>query len=97
MEKEKKNKISQKIKNIFKKWWVWLIIAIVIISITVLINILTKPKFNIVGFEISKEVKEYQYSDDTVYYTGEGKITTKDTKGIYLVALKETLKQGRKF
>ena len=92
---KKVNKALQKIKNILKKWWVWLIIAILIVSITVLINILTKPKFKIVDFEITKELTEFTYSDDSVSYSGKGKITTKDTKGVYLIALKQTLLQGR--
>lgn len=95
MEEGNKKAILEKVKSLLKKWWFWTAIAVVIIAI-ILIIVLNKPKFEIDDFDIKKDIIEYEYIDDTVTYSGEGKITTKDKKGVYLVALKMILVEGRK-
>lgn len=76
----------EKLKGLLKKWW--LLGGIIVIIIIILINLISKPKFEITDFSITKETEEYEYIDNSVYYDGEGLITTKDKKSIYVVALK---------
>ena len=95
MEENKKNVILQKIKMLLKKWWFWTSIVVLIILIILMI-ILNKPKFEIDDFNIEKNIIEYEYIEDSITYSGEGEITTNDKKGVYLVALKKILVEGRK-
>lgn len=75
----------EKIKKILKKWWLFGgILAIIII---ILLNFISKPKFEITDFSITRDVTEYTYTENSVYYDGKGIITTKDKKGVYLVIL----------
>ena len=67
------------------------LIAIVIIAIITIFLITRKVKFEIAEFSISKETTDYEYVDNTTYFDGEGKIITKDKKGIYLVVLRAKL------
>lgn len=71
-------------------------IAVIFVIVLIVVFISKKTKFEIKDFSISKEVVEYEYIDDTVYYEGEGTIITKDKKGTYIVVVRRKLISGGK-
>ena len=81
-------------KNIIKKWWFWVSVALIILTICILLFTNKKTKFEITDFSISKDTTEYTYSDNYVTYEGKGIVTTKDKKGVYIVVLEEKLVAG---
>lgn len=84
---------GEKFGKLLKKWWVWLCLVVLFIGIYG-IRLLCKPKFTVEDFSISKETIEYTYADDTIYYSGEGKIVCSDTKNNYLVLVNIELVSG---
>lgn len=82
-------------KNLIKKWWPWLItIALIVILYVIIIVSNIKTSFEITDFKISSETTNYTYTTNTTRYEGAGILTTRDKKGVYLVALKRTLVSG---
>lgn len=81
-------------KDVLKKWWFWIIIVLIFIlyAITFISNI--KPNFEITDFKISSDTTDYTSIANSTTYKGNGILTTSDKKGVYIVALKQTLKSG---
>lgn len=82
------------IKNMLKKWWFWVLIVILIIPYIFMISTMIKPKFEITDFSITSDTTDYTSIANTTSYSGDGLITTSDKNGVYIVALKITLKSG---
>lgn len=74
----------------------WLVVAIVIIiAIIIFISIsCKKTKFEVDEFSISEHTTDYSNIDNYTSYTGEGTVTTKDKKSVYLVVIKQELVSG---
>lgn len=81
-------------KNLMKDWRLLIGIIAVIIIIAIVIIIIGNPKFEITDFSITSDTTEYTTIANSTRYTGKGLITTQEKKGVYLVALKITLKSG---
>ena len=95
----KKDVINEsKDTNKSKLLYILIIISLVVAAITVIISIgsLMKPKtkMSVDDFSIKTETKHYTYIADSVYYEGEGIITSSDKKNTYLVVLEEKLVSG---
>lgn len=92
--KEKTHKIKIEVfSKLLRKWWIWLCLILVIAAIFV-INSLMKPKFEVKDFSISKDTIEYTTIEDTVYYTGEGKVICNDKEHNYIALVKANLISG---
>lgn len=83
-------------KNFFKERKLLIVLIIVIITILVAIIAISckKVKFEVEDFSISEETTDYDFTDNYTTYNGEGTITTKDEKGVYLVVVKKELTSG---
>lgn len=81
-------------KNFYKKWWFWLEIILILILYVIIFSSNVKPNFEITDFKISSETTNYTSINNTTTYKGNGILTTSDKKGVYMVALKQTLKNG---
>lgn len=57
-------------------------------------NVLGTPVFSVTGFTLEKEVREYEYIENTVTYSGSGYIVTEDKKNDYLVLLETKTVSG---
>jgi len=53
-----------------------------------------KPNFEITNFKISSNTTNYTSITNSTTYQGTGILTTSNKKGVYLVALKQVLKNG---
>lgn len=81
-------------KNFYKEWWFWLVIILILILYAIIFSSNVKPNFEITDFKISSETTNYTSINNTTTYKGNGILTTSDKKGVYMVALKQTLKSG---
>lgn len=88
------NHVDNEQKQIFKEWWFWLIIVLIIIPYIYIATTLIKPKFEVTDYSITTDTTDYTSIQNTTSFDGRGIITTNDKKGIYLVALKEKLISG---
>ena len=88
------NNVETQKKPIYKNWWFGVIFGLVFLLcvITVILNI--KPKFEITDFKISSDTTNYTSIANSTTYRGNGILTTSNKKGVYIVALKQTLKSG---
>lgn len=86
--------MEEKKKNILKDWRLWIGVGIIAIIITVVIMLLSKPKFEIANFSITSDTTDYTYTNNSTVYNGKGLIITQKKSGTYLVALKVNLKSG---
>ena len=81
-------------KDVLKKWWFWIVIILILILYVMFFASNIKPKFEITDFKISSDTTEYTSIANSTTYKGNGILTTSDKKGVYIVALKQTLKSG---
>lgn len=81
-------------KEILKKWYLYIIAVLVLILYVQLFISNIKPKFEITDYKITSETTEYTSMTNSITYDGNGILTTNDKKGVYIVALKQTLISG---
>lgn len=81
-------------KDVLKKWWFWSIVVLILILYAMFFASNIKPKFEITDFKISSDTTEYTSITNSTSYKGNGILTTSDKKGVYIVALRRTLKSG---
>lgn len=81
-------------RDVFKKWWFWLIAILILILYIIIFTSNIKPNFEVTDFKISSETTDYTSIANSTTYRGEGILTTSDKKGVYMVALKQILKSG---
>ena len=81
-------------RDVFKKWWFWLIAILILILYIIIFTSNIKPNFEVTDFKISSETTDYTSIANSTTYKGEGILTTSDKKGVYMVALKQILKSG---
>jgi len=55
---------------------------------------LSLDDFSAENFSLESEIREFEYSEDSIYWRGEGEIKVSDRSGVYIVILKTTLTSG---
>lgn len=81
-------------RPIYKNWWFYIAIIVLVIPYIFMFSTLIKPSFDIMDYSITSDTTDYTGIQNTTTYKGKGFVTTSDKKGVYIVALKQTLISG---